>query len=115
MQSRSLPRVRIFWPAWSREELVARLREGVRALAASLPVRRAILIGSWASGRQTVASDVDLLVVYAGPPRPDAYALCRTVITVPRLEPHVFSEEEYEPLRSTLETMAAGGVEVSPR
>ncbi len=101
---------RAFWPRHSRDELLARLREGVGALGRELDVRRAVLIGSWAAGRHMAASDVDLLVVYSGPARADAYALCRKIVAVPRLQPHVYSEEEAAALAPTLDRMSRGGV-----
>jgi predicted nucleotidyltransferase len=112
MRSESFGSVTIFWPRYSREELLARLREGVAALARELPVRRALLVGSWARGRQTAASDVDVLVVYEGPPRPDAYRLCRTVIDVVGLEPHAYAQEEAAALGLTLDRMARDGVDL---
>lgn len=105
--------VKVFWPRFSRDELLANLRKGVDALRRELGVRRAVLIGSWAEGRQTAASDVDLLIVYAGRPRDDAYALCRKIVGVPRLEPHVYSEEEAAALAPTLERMSRGGIVIS--
>lgn len=103
---------RVFWPRHSREQLLARLREGVAALSQQLDVRRAVLIGSWAQGRHTAASDVDLLVVYAGPARADAYALCRRIVGVPRLEPHVYSEAEAAAAAPMLARMSRGGIEI---
>ncbi len=109
---RSSGSVRIFYPAYSREELLAVLRERVRALAQHLPLRRAVLFGSWATGRATARSDVDLLVVYAGPAREDAYRIVRTVVAVRGLEAHVYAETEAEALRPVLERMTRGGVEL---
>jgi predicted nucleotidyltransferase len=104
--------VEIFWPRHSREELVALLRESLPALAAALPLRRVALFGSWASGRSTAFSDVDLLVVHAGPPREDAYALVQTLIPVRGLEPHIYSEAEAAASQATLEHMTRGAVEL---
>ncbi|MDR5710375.1 MAG: nucleotidyltransferase domain-containing protein [Armatimonadota bacterium] len=88
------------------------LRTRIRELARSLPLRRAVLFGSWATGRATARSDVDLLVVYAGPAREDAYRIVRTVVALRGLEPHVYSEAEAEVLRPLLERMTRGGVEL---
>jgi hypothetical protein len=65
---------------------------------------------AWARGRQTVASDVDLLVVYRGPIQPDAYARVKRAVAIPRLEPHVYSETEYEGVQATLRRMTEGGL-----
>ncbi len=112
MPMRSSGSVRVFCPAYSRDELVALLRARVAELARHLPVRRAVLFGSWAAGRATARSDVDLLVVYAGPAREDAYRTVRTMLAVRGLEPHVYSEAEAEALRPVLERMTRGGVDL---
>lgn len=112
MRHRSSGSVKVFYPPWNREALLARLREGVTALREVLPLARVVLFGSYARGRQTVASDVDLLVVYTGAVRGDAYALVRRTLDVRRLEPHVYAEEEYAQVRETLERMVQDGVTV---
>ncbi len=48
---------------------------GTKALQAMLPVTRIVLFGSYARGRHTIASDIDLLVTYSGPKRDDACGL----------------------------------------
>ena len=88
-----------------------RLREGVAALRQVLPLF-VVLFGSYARGRQTVASDIDLLVVYAGAVRGDAYALIRHTLDLRRLEPHVYAEEEYAQVSATPECMIQDGITV---
>lgn len=110
MPSRSSSSVRVFSRPYSGEELVALLRQQLPALAAVLPVRRVVLFGSWAEGRATAFSDIDLLVVYADPPRNDAYVLLRRHIPLRGLEPHVYSETEATRLGPTLERMTRDGI-----
>ena len=62
MPSKSFSSVKIFWRPYSRAELVERLKERVRALAEVLPIKKVVLFGSWATGRATAFSDIDLLV-----------------------------------------------------
>src|SRR3989442_4791189 len=112
MRPRSSGSVKVFYPPWNREALLVRLREGMIALREVLPLVRVVLFGSHARGRQTVASDIDLLVVYAGAVRGDAYALVRRTLDLRRLEPHVYAEEEYAQVSKTLERMAQDGIEV---
>jgi predicted nucleotidyltransferase len=80
------------------------------ALAAALPVCRVVLFGSYALGRHTVASDIDLLVVYDDPPRPDAYALTRRALDLRRLEPHVYTLSEYQALKPVVDRMTDAGI-----
>jgi len=112
MPQRSSGSVKVFYPPWTREALLVRLREGVAALREVLPLVRVVLFGSYARGRQTVASDIDLLVVYAGAVRGDAYALVRRTLDLRRLEPHVYAEEEYAQVSATLECMVQDGITV---
>ncbi len=106
--------VKVFSPPFDRETLVRILRERMPGLCARLPVTRVVLFGSYAQGRHTIGSDIDLLIVYAGPARDDAYALVRRTLGLPRLEPHLYTEEEYERLRKTIEAMVADGITMVP-
>ena len=112
MRPRSSSSVKVFYPLWTHEALLVRLREGVIALREVLPLIRVVLFGSYARGRQTVASDIDVLVVYAGAVRGDAYVLVRRVLDLRRLEPHVYAEEEYAQVSATLERMVQDGITV---
>lgn len=115
MRRRSLSSVRVSFPKFDQPELVQRLRERVEVLKKHLPLLRVVLFGSWARGNFTVASDIDLLVVYQGPPRDDAFAVVKKIVNIPALEPHVYSEEEYRQLESQLARMTEGGVVLFPQ
>lgn len=104
--------MKVFYPPFSREQLIALLRERLPALAALLPLKRVVLFGSWAKARATAFSDIDLLVVYADPSRQDAYKLVWHSLRVRGLEPHVYSESEAENLRPTLERMVQEGIDL---
>jgi predicted nucleotidyltransferase len=110
MPRKSSSSVRVFYPKRDREAVIRALRAGVDRLAATLPLRRVVLFGSYAKGTYTVASDVDLLVVYRGDPRPNAVALTKHALDVPRLEAHLYTEPEYEASRATLDRMTRDGV-----
>lgn len=84
----------------------------MRELARLLPVRRAALFGSWVRGHATARSDVDVLVIYADPPRADAYALVWRTLQTPGLEPHVYAESEAVAIQGTLDRMAMGGIDL---
>ncbi|MBM4464998.1 MAG: nucleotidyltransferase domain-containing protein [Chloroflexi bacterium] len=114
MQNKSFSSVKVFYPPFNREELLALLRQRIPALQGQLPLKRVVLFGSYAKGRQTVASDIDLLVVYAGRPRTDAYALVKRALNIRRLETHVYAEEEYEQARMTVERMIRDGISIAP-
>lgn len=75
-----------------------------------LPVTQAVLFGSWARGRATAFSDIDVLIVYSDPPRPDAYALAKRGFALRGIEPHVYAESETVGLEATLARMTKDSV-----
>ncbi len=115
MPDRSSPSVRIFYPKWTKKQLIERLRERLPLLAGLLPLVRVVLFGSYATGRFTAASDIDLLVVYEGPPRDTAYALIRKTLDVAGLEPHVYTRDEAARMHATLERMERNGITLFTR
>jgi len=115
MRRKLLTSVRVFFPKFSRAELVRRLEERVAVLQEALPLLRVVLFGSWAKGNFTVASDIDLLVVYRGEPRDDAFAVVKKIVSVPGLEPHVYCEDEYRRLEDRIVRMTEGGIVLFPR
>ena len=58
--------VRVFYPQYDRKGLAALLNARLPFLSAQIPLRRVVLFGSWAKGKATVFSDIDLLVIYQG-------------------------------------------------
>lgn len=108
--TRSSGSVRIFYPAFDRAELIRTLRARLDRLRARLPLVRVVLFGSCARGTHTVASDVDLLVVYRGQPRPDAYSVVKRALGILRLEPHLYTEVEYTAARVTVDRMTRDGI-----
>ncbi|MEN3009722.1 MAG: nucleotidyltransferase domain-containing protein [Candidatus Bipolaricaulaceae bacterium] len=114
MPSESFGSVRIFWPKLSREELLQLLAERVPKLAEKLPLVRVVLFGSYAHGAPGPGGDVDLLVVYRGPPRAEAFELVWKTLDIPRFEPHVYAEEKYAQLRETLDRMCSPGIVLYP-
>ena len=115
MRRRSSSSVKVFYPSLDRDEVVNLLREKLPELTSKLPVVKAVLFGSYAKGNYTVASDIDLLIVYQGPSREDVYALVKRTLAIPRLEVHAYSEEEYQRLRETIRRMEDGGITVFER
>ena len=102
--------VRIFYPNYSRQELLELLRERLPALEALLPLTKVVLFGSWAIGKETAFSDIDLLVIYSGPIREDAFRMVKRCLNLRGLEPHVYSEDEAEKLQPTIDRMAKQGI-----
>lgn len=112
MHKKSSGSVRIFYPPCSREEVIAAIRRGLPSLHTRLPVSLVALIGSYAAGRHTAASDIDLLVLYRGKPREDAYRVVKTTLGIKGLEPHVYAEDEAGTMQGTIQRMLRGGIVV---
>jgi len=85
------------------------LAERLPELQQKLPLLKVVLFGSYAKGNYTAGSDVDVLVVYRGSPRPDAYEIVWETLRIPRLEPHVYSEEKQRAFQETLARMTKDG------
>ena len=90
------------------------LRERLPLLGKRLPLVRVVLFGSWSTGRHTPASDVDLLVIYRGEQREDAFRVVKTTLALPGLEPHVYTQHEAETMQNRLARMTAGGIVLIP-
>ena len=110
MQRESSSSVRIFYPKFNREELILKLKDKLGGLARELPLQLVVLFGSYAQGKFTVASDIDILVVYKGEERSDAFRMVKRSLDIPLLEPHVYSEDEYRSLKEGIDRMTADGV-----
>ncbi|MEZ0321966.1 MAG: nucleotidyltransferase domain-containing protein [Thermus sp.] len=113
--------VRVFYPKWTQEELLRRLKEGIEALAAEVPllkvrfrVTEAWLSGSWAQGRALVGSNVDLLLLYREPRREDLHVLARRAFPGLPVELHAYTAEEAAHLALVLERMRRGALRLYP-
>jgi len=100
----------VFYPRYDRKVAIALLKSRLPSLSAQIPLRRVVLFGSWAKGKATVFSDIDLMVIYADPPREDAYQLVRRCLDLPGLEPHVYAEHQAGHLKETVDRMTKDGV-----
>jgi len=55
--------VRIFYPPLSLGKLLDLLRQRVPTLRQKLSLKRTVLFGSYTKGKQTISSDIDLLII----------------------------------------------------
>lgn len=127
MPSISSNSVRVFYPRWDKEKIIATIQARLAALKKELPLLRVVLFGSYVKQAYTVASDVDLLVVYQDGPRPegprpegdpdvtsgekkDPYATIKKLLNIPRLEPHVYAKSEYNQMEEIISKMIKGGI-----
>lgn len=115
MPNKSSRSATISWPTRTREDILASIRAALSRLRDELPVVRVVLFGSYTSDRATVASDVDLLVVYEDPPREDAFATVKKTIPVRGLEPHVYTTEVAAKQQDLLARMTRDGIVIWDR
>jgi len=92
--------------------LIDALRKRLPALQDKLPLKRVVLFGSYATGRHTIASDIDLMVIYSGKIREDAYQVIKRTLNIRGLQPHVYTEQQYDQARMTIERMIRGGISI---
>jgi predicted nucleotidyltransferase len=114
MQERSSNTVKVFYPKLSREEAVSKIKQLLPQLNTKLPLQLVVLFGSYAENRHTASSDIDLIIVYSNPPRRDAYKTVVKTLQLPRLEPILYSEEEFQTVKKTnprfIETILKKGI-----
>ena len=104
--------VRVTFPTRNRDQIIAHLQKHLPNLEHEVPLRRVALFGSWATGRATAFSDVDVLIVYEGPPRDDVFRRAWYLLDLRGLELHVYTEAEAADLAPTIERMTRSGVEL---
>lgn len=93
-----MARVKVTYPSLTKTEVVERLRRASAILEKKLPLAMVILYGSFARDRYTAGSDIDLLVVYKGKDRVDAFKIVMDEVRLPRLEPRIYTEEQFNTL-----------------
>jgi len=93
-----MSRVRVTYPALTREQVIERLKQAQVNLERKLRVSRSILYGSYAEGSYTAGSDIDVIVIYEGEERPDAYKIVMEEVGLPRLEPKTYTADQFNAL-----------------
>ena len=93
-----MARVKVTYPSLTKTEIVERLRSASATLDQKLPLALVVLYGSFARDRYTAGSDIDLLVVHKGPERADAFKVVMDEVRLPRLEPRIYTEDQFNGL-----------------
>ncbi len=114
MPGRSSYSVKVSYPRLSRTQVVEHLQQKLDELTAALPLERVVLFGSYARGNYTVGSDIDLLVVCKEETLQDPYKLVRRIVALRGLEVHVYTSQDYEALRPTLDRMTSDAIVIFP-
>lgn len=83
--------VKVFFPKFNREEVVDEVARCVKMLRGRLALERVVLFGSYAKEKYTVASDIDLLVIFDDEKsgEDEVYKVLMKSIKLPRVELHI--------------------------
>lgn len=100
MLNRSLDS-KIYCPEIDKDSLVSILKDRIEKLSRKLRIRIAILFGSYATGRYTPASDVDLLVVVEDEDKEKAYSEIFKDLKISNLQLHLYTLKEYEKMKTS--------------
>lgn len=92
------------------EEGISLIKGKLNQLEAKLPLSRVVLFCSYPRGSYTVASDIDLLVVYRGKIHRDPFLLVKDTLRISGLEPHIYREDEYEDNKEVVKRMEEDGI-----
>ena len=103
MQRRSSSSVRVFFPKYSAERVIGEVRKTIDKLSGKVALEKVMLFGSYAKKRYTVASDIDILVVFddSRSTEDETYKALMRNIELPRLELHLLSKKEYEDMKDS--------------
>ncbi len=110
MPEKSSSSAKVFYPKHNTAEVVDLLKTKLPGIQAIVPVKIFVLFGSYARGNYTVGSDVDVLMVYGGPPHDEVYLKIRGILNIPGLELHLYSQKEYLSLKPTIDRMIRGSI-----
>ena len=95
--------MKIFFPKFSRKDVIREVSRCVTELHDSLGLEGVILFGSYAKGRYTVASDLDLLIFDDEKSSEDnVYKSLMKSIKLPRVELRIISKREIESYRGSM-------------
>ncbi|MEM3404114.1 MAG: nucleotidyltransferase domain-containing protein [Nitrososphaeria archaeon] len=101
MEGESSDSVKVYYPKYSREKVIALVKAKIQELKNRIPLVKVILFGSYAKNRQTVASDIDILVLYSGEKVKDDYHIAWDILQIPEAQLHIYTVEEFERLKTS--------------
>lgn len=104
MQKKYSSSVRVFFPKFSLEDVIREVSRCASLFSKELALKKVVVFGSYAKGKYTAGSDIDLFVVYDDSKCTEDYVyktLMRNV-RLPRLELHIISLREYEAIKGSM-------------
>lgn len=108
--------VRVFFPKFSREEVVNEIRKCAVDLREKLGLEKVILFGSYARKNYTVASDIDILVIFDDEKSSEdkVYKCLMRSIQLPRVELHLIPKRDLETYKASkwMKTIEKEGIKI---
>ncbi|MCX8182753.1 MAG: nucleotidyltransferase domain-containing protein [Candidatus Methanomethyliaceae archaeon] len=88
--------MKVFFPEINREDVIREVGRCAKKLQEELGLEGAILFGSYAKGNYTVASDIDILIVFDDKKsrEEEVYRRLMREIKLPRVELHIISKKD---------------------
>ncbi|MDI6703703.1 MAG: nucleotidyltransferase domain-containing protein [bacterium] len=114
MLKKSSNSVKVFYPRYDKERIIQVITERIKKLNGEISLRLVVLFGSYSKGNYTVGSDIDILIIYKEEKEKDAYVITKRIFDIPHLEPHVYTEREYEERKETINRMIKDGIVFFP-
>lgn len=119
MPERSSNSVRVIYPEFNRDQVIARLEESAQSAAKQIGLELLILFGSFAKGRYTAASDIDVLAVCDDDAVAKAYEVLLNTAKITNLELHVYGKSAYKRLKASgssfPHTVESRGIMIFPK
>ncbi len=108
--------VKVFFPRFNREEVVKEVSRCVEENRERLGLCKVLLFGSYARGNYTVASDIDVFVVFddTKSSESEVYKTLMKSIKLPRVELHIMSRREFEDCKRSkwIKTIEEEGIKI---
>lgn len=103
MQRRSSSSVRVSFPKHSSKEVIDEVKKTIDGLSGKVALEKVMLFGSHVKNRYTVASDIDVPVIFddSRSTEDETYKALMRNIELPRLELHTLSKKDYELMKDS--------------
>ncbi|MEM2122235.1 MAG: nucleotidyltransferase domain-containing protein [Candidatus Bathyarchaeia archaeon] len=103
MLRKSSNSVKIFFPKYNLEAAIEEIQRTINIFSNRLALERVIIFGSYAKGEYTVASDIDLFIVFDESKcgKDTVYKTLMKNIRLPRLELHILAKKDYEEMKGS--------------
>ncbi|MEM2971940.1 MAG: nucleotidyltransferase domain-containing protein [Candidatus Bathyarchaeia archaeon] len=95
--------MKVFFPKFNREEVIKEVSRCTAELREKLGLESVILFGSYAKENYTVASDIDLLIIFDDEKSSgdEVYKCLMMSIQLPRIELHLIPKKDFKAYKTS--------------